>query len=115
MPERPRPDWISSATISTLVSLHSARTSRRKPSGGMITPPSPWIGSSSTATVRLVDRGPEGGDVAVRHHPEAGRVRRVAAVASESLLKLTIVVVRPWKLPSITMIEACASGTPLTW
>jgi hypothetical protein len=30
------------------------------------------------------------------------------------LLKLTIVVVRPWKLPSITTIEACASATPLT-
>ena len=51
VPERPRPDWISSATISTSVSSHSARTSRRKPSGGMITPPSPWIGSSRTATV----------------------------------------------------------------
>ena len=26
-----------------------------------------------------------------------------------------MVVVRPWKLPSITMIDAWSAGTPLTW
>ncbi len=51
LPERARPDWISSATISTLRSVQSSRRSRRKPSGGITTPPSPWIGSKSTATV----------------------------------------------------------------
>jgi hypothetical protein len=34
--------------------------------------------------------------------------------ASGSVEKLTIVVVRPWKLPSITTIVACSAGTPLT-
>ena len=51
VPERPRPDWISSATISMSRSRQSTRRSRRNPSGGMITPPSPWIGSNRTATV----------------------------------------------------------------
>ena len=32
--------------------------------------------------------------------------------ASESLLNETIVVVRPWKLPSMTMISASPSGMP---
>ena len=34
--------------------------------------------------------------------------------ASGSVEKLMIVVVRPWKLPSATMIYAWPSGTPLT-
>ena len=45
-----------------------------------------------------------------------GRVRRVAGRRVRVVAEAdTIVVVRPWKLPSITTIEACASATPLTW
>ena len=36
------------------------------------------------------------------------------ARASGSVEKLTIVVVRPWKLPSNAMITASSAGTPLT-
>ncbi len=79
LPERARPDWISSATISTLRSVQSARRSRRKPSGGMTTPPSPWIGSKSTADGRLVDGGRDGVDVAVRRGAEARGEGGVAA------------------------------------
>jgi hypothetical protein len=35
--------------------------------------------------------------------------------ASGSVEKLTMVVVRPWKLFSATTIVAWPSGTPLTW
>ena len=35
-------------------------------------------------------------------------------VESVSVLKLTMVVVRPWKLPSQVMILAIPAGTPLT-
>ena len=38
-----------------------------------------------------------------------------AADASASSEKLTIVVVRPWKFPPMTMTTASSSGTPLTW
>lgn len=37
-----------------------------------------------------------------------------SARASGSVEKLTIVVVRPWKLSEATMIFAMPSGTPLT-
>ena len=50
-PVRPRPDWISSATMSTLLSEQIRLTSRSHPSGGKMTPASPWIGSSRKATV----------------------------------------------------------------
>jgi hypothetical protein len=36
------------------------------------------------------------------------------ARATGSVEKLMIVVVRPWKLPSATMIVARSAGTPLT-
>ena len=58
----------------------SSRTSRSQPSGGRMTPPSPWIGSSSTATVSSViaassaSMSPKGTDV------EAGRVGAVVVV-----------------------------------
>ena len=78
LPERARPDWISSATISTLRSVQSARRSRRKPSGGMTTPPSPWIGSNRTATVVSSMADAMRLDVAVLHAAEAGGERRVA-------------------------------------
>ena len=49
-PLRPRPAWISSAIISAFSVRQSSRTSARNPSGGITTPPSPWIGSSRTPT-----------------------------------------------------------------
>jgi hypothetical protein len=51
-PVRASPDWISSASSSTSCGVAQRRTARRYPSGGITTPPSPWIGSSSTAAVR---------------------------------------------------------------
>ena len=54
-PVRPRPDWISSAIISTPRSVQISRTAARNPLGGTITPASPWIGSTSTRDGVLVD------------------------------------------------------------
>jgi hypothetical protein len=74
----------------------------------------PWIGSASTATTlssiasASACRSPYG---TIRkpgvYGPNPSR-------ASGSVEKLTIVVVRPWKLPSNTTMTASPSGTPLT-
>ena len=48
-PVRPRPDWISSHTNSTLCFRQSASIPFRYPCGGRWIPLSPWIGSTSTA------------------------------------------------------------------
>src|SRR5687768_11570210 len=77
LPDRARPAWISSATISTLRSAQRARRSRKKPSGGITTPPSPWIGSKSTATV-VSSMAAATAPVAVGHAPEAIGEGRVA-------------------------------------
>ena len=51
VPTRPRPAWISSAMNSAPWESQTRRTAARYPGGGTMTPASPWIGSSSTATV----------------------------------------------------------------
>ena len=51
LPVRPRPVWISSATISTRSRAQISATSRRYPSGGMRMPASHWIGSNRKAQV----------------------------------------------------------------
>ena len=114
-PVRPRPDWISSAISSTLCSVQSSRARRRYPSGG--------DDDAGLALDRL-DEEPhdvgvgEGGlqrvGVAVGHRHEPRRERTEAVRASGSVEKLTIVIVRPWKLPAQTTIFARSSGTPLT-
>ena len=48
-PVRQKPVWISSAISSAPLSLHQAAMAGRKPSAGTMKPPSPWIGSISTA------------------------------------------------------------------
>jgi hypothetical protein len=114
LPVRPRPDWISSATKSTFLLVHMARTAFRYPGGGTCTPDSPWIGSIRAATVlssmaaSSAAASPNG---TIRNPgvngPNPSR-------ATGSVEKLTIVVVRPWKLPSITMMLAWSCATPLT-
>ena len=79
----------------------------------MITPASPWIGSSRTATVsssmasRMASASPYG---TIRkpgvNGPNPSR-------ASGSVEKLTIVVVRPWKLSAATTMFAWFAGRPL--
>ena len=47
----PKPDWISSAIMSTLCCVQSSRARRAgSPSGGTTTPASPWIGSTRKPT-----------------------------------------------------------------
>ncbi len=50
-PVRPQPVCTSSRISSSPCASHSARSPRRKPGSAGITPASPWIGSSITATV----------------------------------------------------------------
>ncbi len=71
-----------------------------------MTPPSPWIGSTSTAQVRGVTaaRTASTSPYLTMRKPGANGPKRL--VASGSVEKPTIVVVRPWKLPSATMISA---------
>ena len=77
-PVRPSPDWISSASIRTRLSVHSRRTSRRKPSGGMMTPRLALDGLEQDRDRVLVDRSGEGRGVAVGHAHEPGRERAEA-------------------------------------
>ena len=48
-PVRQNPDWISSATNTIPFSRQNAASPGMNPSGGTTKPPSPWIGSSTTA------------------------------------------------------------------
>ena len=48
-PVRAKPDWTSSATKTTPFARHQAARAGRKPSAGTMKPPSPWIGSMTTA------------------------------------------------------------------
>ena len=80
----------------------------------MITPASPWIGSTRKPTVLRRDRGFQGVGIAERHHLEAGREGAEAGARRGSVEKPTIGMVRPWKLSAQTMISAWFLGTPLT-
>ena len=70
---RPRPVWISSRISVTLRSVHSSRTFVKYPGGGMMTPASPWMGSTRNADGILVDRRGERVEVAEGHDAEARR------------------------------------------
>ena len=95
--------------------MHSSRTPARNPGGGTITPASPWIGSTSTATMRSSDgRGQPRGRSPYGTTRNPGVYGPKSSRASGSVEKLTIVVVRPWKFPSNAMITASSAGTPLT-
>jgi hypothetical protein len=67
-----------------------------------------------------VDRGLEGRSIPVGHRTEAGVNGLKSVVAGSSSEKLMIVMVRPWKLPSATMMlarirrDAPSPGTPGT-
>ena len=83
--------------------------------GGMMTPASPWIGSTRKATVLGVIAASSAVGVAEGDDREAGRERAEAARATRgSVEKPTMATVRPWKLSAQTMISAWPSGTPLT-
>lgn len=75
-------------------------------------PASPWIGSSSTATVlssiawASASASPNG----TERNPGVKGPNPSRAAASEE--KLTMLMVRPWKLLSATMILAWPAGTP---
>ena len=80
----------------------------------MITPASPWMGSSSTAAVlssmaaSIAAASPKGTETKPgANGPKSSR-------ATGSSLNPTIVVVRPWKFPSATMMVAASAGTPFT-
>ena len=51
-PVRAKPLCTSSATNSTPFAVHQADSAGRKPGAGTTKPPSPWIGSITTAAVR---------------------------------------------------------------
>jgi hypothetical protein len=78
----------------------------------MMTPASPWMGSSRTATVfssmdsATAPASPKG----TRTNPGVNGPNPARADGSSE--KPTIVVVRPWKLPPKMMIVAVPSGTP---
>ena len=50
-PVRQNPVWISSAMKTMPCSAHQDATCARNPGAGTMKPPSPWIGSMSTAAV----------------------------------------------------------------
>jgi hypothetical protein len=52
-PVRAKPLWISSATNRTPVAEHHCASAARNPGAGTTNPPSPWIGSMTTAASRL--------------------------------------------------------------
>ena len=80
----------------------------------MITPASPWIGSTRKATVW----GPMAAPSASAS--PNGTILKPGAKGPKpprdcgSLEKPTMATVRPWKLSAATMISAWPSGTPLT-
>ena len=80
----------------------------------MMTPASPWIGSTRKATVFGVMASssalasPKG--MILKPGANGPKCSRDAA----SVLKPMIPRVRPWKLSAQTMISACPSGTPFT-
>ena len=71
-----------------------------------MTPPSPWIGSTRTAHVFgvIAARTASTSPYLTIRKPGVNGPKRL--VESGSVEKPTIVVVRPWKLPSATMISA---------
>ena len=81
----------------------------------MITPPSPWMGSSRTATVfsSIASASAAASPYGTVTNPGVYGPKPARAAGSSE--KLMIVVVRPWKLPPMTTIVARPSGTPLTW
>ena len=107
-------DLVGERTARCCVGADPAHARRGSRPAAPARPASPWIGSISTATVVVVDRG-----LAAR--PGRRRARsgsractaRSRSRASGSVEKLTIVVVRPWKLPSATMIVAWSAGHAL--
>mmetsp|Transcript_18625 Transcript_18625/g.74376 ORF Transcript_18625/g.74376 Transcript_18625/m.74376 type:complete len:229 (+) Transcript_18625:1550-2236(+) len=117
VPVLPHPVWTSSAMKSTSRAAHNALTSRRYPSGGTMTPASPWIGSSMTAamsselslnTSRSASTSPYG----TTSKPEQSGPkpsREVGSVEAE-----IAAIERPQKLPSATTMRARLSGTFLT-
>ena len=113
-PTRPRPDWISSAMSSTFRSRVSSRSDGRKSAGGTTMPDSPWIGSTSTATVfsSMAAATAAASPYGTIRNP--GVYGPKSSCASGSSLNEMIVVVRPWKLPAITMMFAASGATPFT-
>ncbi len=71
-----------------------------------MTPPSPWTGSTSTAQVRGVTaaRAASTSPYFTMRKPGENGPKRLDA--SGSVENPTMVVVRPWKLPSATTISA---------
>ncbi len=80
----------------------------------MTTPPSPWIGSTRTATVLAVIAASRAARSPYGTVTKPGVNGPKPSRASGSSEKPTMVVVRPWKLPEATMISARSAGTPLT-
>ena len=114
VPVRPRPDWISSAMSSTPRSVQSSRARAQVA-----------VGRDDHAGLALdrldeerhrvvVDRGLERVRVAVRDDLEPRRERPEAVLDASSVEKLTIVIVRPWKLPLQTITFARSGVTPFT-
>ncbi len=52
-PVRANPLWISSATNRTPLAEHQSASAGRKPGAGTTNPPSPWMGSITTAASRF--------------------------------------------------------------
>jgi hypothetical protein len=77
-------------------------------------PPSPWIGSTRKAAVSgvmaaaMASGSPNG--ICLKPGANGPKPSRYCAIEE----KPTIVVERPWKLSSATMISARSRGTPLT-
>src|SRR6266516_5924096 len=114
VPVRPRPDWISSAIISAPWAEQRSRTPVRKPGGGTSTPASPWIGSTRTATTRSFMTSASASRSPYGTTTKPGVNGPYEPLASSSVEKLMIVVVRPWKLPLKATMTASSALTPLS-
>ncbi len=80
----------------------------------MFTPASPWIGSISPAAVVPSTAASSAARSLYGTILKPGVKGPKPARAVSSVEKLTIVVVRPWKLSAATTIVARSAGTPLT-
>jgi len=96
-PVRPMPVWTSSTIMRAPALSQISRTPSRNPSGGMITPASPWMGSTMTAAVSLstaffvASRFPYSTNVAgIPRGSKGSRAAGLWVTASDPI-------VRPWK------------------
>src|SRR5512136_1956234 len=98
----------------TLLALHSSAIFCKYPFGGMMTPPSPWMGSTSTAAVLGVIALPSALASPKGTLIKPGVNGPKSSLYRGSVEKDTVVIVLPWKFPAQVMISAWYFGTFFT-